>query len=100
MIVGNNDTDDCVRDARRQVRAEPRPSFADVVGISLRTRKVAWRIPDSTATKAHRLDARTGRKTGEFALGDSPHENNYAKEGRLIRPAAATAAGLPDLAPR
>jgi WD40 repeat protein len=73
------------------------PSFADVVGISLRTRKIVWRFPmeghrsdhmaispdgesllvsDSTANKVHRLDTRTGRKTGEFPSGDSPHENN------------------------
>jgi hypothetical protein len=82
-----------------------RPSFADVVGISLKTRQIIWRFPmegqrsdhmaispdgktllisDSTANKVHRLDARTGRKTGEFPSGDSPHENNYSKDGRLV----------------
>jgi hypothetical protein len=82
-----------------------RPSFADVVGISLRTRQIVWRFPmegqrsdhmaispdgksllisDSTANKVHRLDARTGRKTGEFPSGDSPHENNYSKDGSLV----------------
>src|ERR687896_487249 len=82
-----------------------RPSFADVVGISLRTQRIVWRFPmegqradhmaispdgrsllisDSTANKAHRLDARTRRKTGEFPSGDSPHENNYSKDGGLI----------------
>jgi hypothetical protein len=82
-----------------------RPSFADVVGISLRTQQIVWRFPmegqradhmaispdgrsllisDSTANKAHRLDARTGRKTGEFPSGDSPHENNYSKDGGLV----------------
>jgi hypothetical protein len=82
-----------------------RPSFADVVGISLKTQRIVWRFPmegqrsdhmaispdgtsllisDSTANKVHRLDARTGRKTGEFPSGDSPHENNYSKDGRLV----------------
>ena len=82
-----------------------RPSFADVVGISLKTQNIIWRFPmegqradhmaispdgksllisDSTANKVHRLDARTGRKTGEFPSGDSPHENNYSKDGRLV----------------
>jgi DNA-binding beta-propeller fold protein YncE len=82
-----------------------RPSFADVVGISLKTQQIVWRFPmegqradhmaispdgksllvsDSTANKVHRLDARTGRKTGEFPSGDSPHENNYSRDGRLV----------------
>lgn len=82
-----------------------RPSFADVVGIDLATRKIVWRFPmegqrsdhmgispdgrrllvsDSTANKVHELDAATGRKTGEFASGDSPHENNYTRDGSTI----------------
>jgi YVTN family beta-propeller protein len=82
-----------------------RPSFADVVGISLETQRIVWRFPmegqrsdhmaispdgesllvsDSTANKVHRLDTRTGRKTGEFPSGDSPHENNYSRDGSLI----------------
>jgi hypothetical protein len=82
-----------------------RPSFADVVGISLHTQRIVWRFPmegqrsdhmaispdgrsllvsDSTANKVHRLDTRTGRKTGEFPSGDSPHENNYSKDGKLV----------------
>jgi hypothetical protein len=82
-----------------------RPSFADVVGIDLGTRKIVWRFPmegqrsdhmaispdgrrllisDSTANKVHELDAATGRKTGEFASGDSPHENNYTRDGKLV----------------
>jgi hypothetical protein len=75
------------------------------VGISLRTGEIVWRFPmdgqrsdhmaispdggsllvsDSTANKVHRLDAATGRKTGEFPSGDSPHENNYSKDGGLV----------------
>jgi YVTN family beta-propeller protein len=82
-----------------------RPSFADVVAISLETQQIVWRFPmegqrsdhmaispdgenllvsDSTANKVHRLDTATGRKTGEFPSGDSPHENNYSKDGSLI----------------
>jgi len=82
-----------------------RPSFADVVGIDLRTGAIVWRFPmegqrsdhmgispdgrrllvsDSTANKVHQLDTLTGAKTGEFPSGDSPHESNYSKDGSLI----------------
>ena len=82
-----------------------RPSFADVVGIDLGTKKIVWRYPmegqrsdhmgispdgrrllvsDSTANKVHELDAATGRRTGEFPSGDSPHENNYTRDGSRI----------------
>ena len=85
--------------------AVSRPSFADVVGISLQTHEIVWRFPmegyradhmavspdgtrllvsDSTANKVHELDIRTGDKTGEFLTGDSPHENNYSKDGTRI----------------
>ena len=85
--------------------AVSRPSFADVVGISLPTREIVWRFPmegyradhmavspdgtrllvsDSTANKVHELDIRTGAKTGEFPTGDSPHENQYSKDGTRI----------------
>jgi DNA-binding beta-propeller fold protein YncE len=85
--------------------AVSRPSFADVVGISLQTHEIVWRFPmegyrsdhmavspdgtrllvsDSTANKVHELDLRTGDKTGEFPTGDSPHENNYSKDGTRI----------------
>jgi hypothetical protein len=82
-----------------------RPSFADVVGISLKTKGIVWRfqmegqrsdhmaispdgksllVSDSTGNKVHRLDTLTGRKTGEFESGDSPHENNYSKDGKRV----------------
>ena len=85
--------------------AVSRPSLADVVGIDLRSHQIVWRFPmegqrsdhmavspdgesllvsDSTANKVHRLDMRTGRKTGEFASGDSPHESNYTRDGARI----------------
>jgi YVTN family beta-propeller protein len=82
-----------------------RPSMADVVGIDLSTRKIVWRVPmegyrsdhmaispdgsrllvsDSTARKVHVIDPRVGRKVAEFPSGDSPHENNYSKDGTRI----------------
>jgi DNA-binding beta-propeller fold protein YncE len=85
--------------------AVSRPSFADVVGIDLRTQQIVWRfemegqrsdhmgvspdgtkllVSDSTANKVHELDLVTGQKTGEFESGDSPHENNYSEDGSRI----------------
>jgi len=82
-----------------------RPSLADVVGINLATRKIAWRFPmdgyrsdhmglspdgkqvavsDSTANVVHVLDTRTGKEVGQFPSGDSPHENTYSRDGSLI----------------
>src|SRR3954469_2854303 len=70
-----------------------RPSFADVVGIDLATRKIVWRFPmegqradhmaispdgasllvsDSTANKVQEIDTATGTKVGEIESGDSP----------------------------
>jgi len=82
-----------------------RPSFADVVAISLRTRKIVWRAkvdgnradhmaisPDgntllvsaSTAKLVDVIDTRKGQIVGRFPSGDQPHENNFSKDGRLI----------------
>jgi DNA-binding beta-propeller fold protein YncE len=82
-----------------------RPSLADVVGLDLRTHEIVWRFPmegyradhmgispdgtrllvsDSTANKVHVVDPRSGKKVGEFASGDSPHENNYSADGSRI----------------
>jgi DNA-binding beta-propeller fold protein YncE len=82
-----------------------RPSFADVVGIDLATKKIAWRAtvagyrsdhmaisPDgtrllvsaSTGNVVHQIDTATGKITGFFPSGDSPHENNYSKDGKLV----------------
>ena len=108
LFVGEgNDqyTDDMFTTHDGTLVAVSRPSFADVVGISLKTGKIVWRfemegqrsdhmavspdgrrllVSDSTANKVHELNLRTGRKTGEFPSGDSPHENNYSKDGRRI----------------
>jgi DNA-binding beta-propeller fold protein YncE len=82
-----------------------RPSFADVVGISLETEKIVWRVkvdgyradhmaisPDgkrvlvsaSTARKVHVIDVEAGKIVGEFESGDQPHENNYSVDGNTI----------------
>ena len=82
-----------------------RPSFADVVAIDLKTRRIAWRTPvegyradhmaispdgrtllvsASTAKKVHAIETATGRIVGGFPSGDQPHENNYSRDGRRI----------------
>jgi DNA-binding beta-propeller fold protein YncE len=82
-----------------------RPSLADVIGLDLHTGAILWRFrvdgqradhmamsPDgsrvavsaSTGNVVHILDTFTGRELGRFASGDSPHENNYSADGRLI----------------
>jgi hypothetical protein len=82
-----------------------RPSFADVVALDLRTRRIVWRAPvegyradhmaispdgrqlvvsASTARKVHAIDTRTGKLTGSFESGDQPHENNYSADGTKI----------------
>jgi YVTN family beta-propeller protein len=82
-----------------------RPSFADVVAIDLRTRRIIWRTkvegnrsdhmaisPDgrrlavsaSTARKVHMIDTRTGHLAGSFESGDQPHENNFSEDGSRI----------------
>jgi YVTN family beta-propeller protein len=82
-----------------------RPSFADVVAISLRTHEIVWRTrvegyrsdhmalsPDgarllvsaSTARKVQVLDTATGAVAGSFESGDQPHESNFSQDGSLI----------------
>ena len=98
-------TDDMYTTHDGRLLAVSRPSFADVVGIDLASGEIVWRFPmegyradhmgvspdgtrllvsDSTANKVHQLDILTGEKTGEFASGDSPHENNYTRDGELV----------------
>ena len=85
--------------------AVSRPSFADVVGIDLRTRDIVWRFPmhgqradhmalspdgtrllvsDSTANHVDELDVRTGEPLRQFPSGDTPHESNYSADGARI----------------
>jgi len=82
-----------------------RPSFADVVAISLRTGKIKWRVPvdgyradhmalsadgarllvsASTAKVVDVIDTAAGRTVTTFPSGDSPHESNYSRDGARI----------------
>ena len=87
-----------------------RPSLRDVVAIDLRSRDIqqpaiVWRFvvdgqrsdhmamsPDgsrvavsaSTGNVVHILDTNTGQEVGRFPSGDSPHENNYSRNGARI----------------
>ncbi|WP_423462997.1 YncE family protein [Promicromonospora sp. MS192] len=81
-----------------------RPSFADVVSISLATGEVEWRFPvsglradhmavspdgtqvavsASTGNRVHVLDIETGEEAGSFPTGDKPHENVYTADGLI-----------------
>ena len=82
-----------------------RPSFADVVSISLTTGRINWRFPvsgfrsdhmavspdgrrvavsASTSNTVHVLDIVTGQQVGSFATGDKPHENVFTGGGRYL----------------
>lgn len=82
-----------------------RPSFADVVAISLATGQIVWRFPvagyradhmamspngrrvvvsASTANVVHVLRVRDGKEVGRFPSGDSPHESTFIDGGRRI----------------
>lgn len=82
-----------------------RPSFGDVVAISLRTQKIVWRFavdgvrsdhmavsPDgkrvvvsaSTGNVVHVLRVSDGKQVGKFASGGSPHESVFIDGGRKI----------------
>ena len=82
-----------------------RPSFADVVGISLETGKIKWRFPvagqrsdhmaispdgkkvvvsASTADVVHVLRVSDGKELGQFPSGGSPHENVFIDGGEKI----------------
>src|SRR3954451_11485768 len=93
-----------------------RPSFADVVAIDLKTQKIVWRTPvggyradhmaispdgtrllvsASTANVVDQVDTATGKITGTFPSGDSPHESNYIDGGRKILHASIGRVYLP-----
>jgi DNA-binding beta-propeller fold protein YncE len=91
------------RDGRRVYFS--RPSFADVVAIDLRTKRIAWRVPvdgvradhmalspdgrrllvsASTGNVIDVIDTRRGRIVGRIPSGDQPHESNFSRDGRRI----------------
>jgi DNA-binding beta-propeller fold protein YncE len=82
-----------------------RPSFADVVAINLKSERIVWRthidgyradhmaisrngrrllVSASTANVIDVIDTRTGAIVGRVPSGDSPHENNFSEDGKLI----------------
>ncbi len=82
-----------------------RPSFADVVAISLATKEIVWRFPvagyrsdhmalspngkrvvvsASTADLVHVLRVADGTEVGQFPSGGSPHESVFIDGGRRI----------------
>jgi DNA-binding beta-propeller fold protein YncE len=82
-----------------------RPSFADVVAISVRTGRIAWRTPvggyradhmalspdgrrllvsASTERTIDVIATRTGRIVGRIPSGDQPHESNFSRDGKRI----------------
>jgi DNA-binding beta-propeller fold protein YncE len=82
-----------------------RPSFADVVAIDLKTEEIVWRtkvdgyradhmaisadgrrllVSASTANVVDVIRTGTGKIVDTFPSGDSPHENNFSKDGKLI----------------
>ncbi len=84
-----------------------RPSFADVVAISLETGKIVWRFPvagqrsdhmaispdgrevvvsASTGNVVHVLRVSDGKELGQFPSGGSPHENVYIDGGEQDHP--------------
>src|SRR3954447_7409089 len=82
-----------------------RPSFADVVAISVRTGKIAWRTPVGGYRADHMplsregrrllvspptertidvIATRTGRIVARIPSGDQPHESNFSRDGKRI----------------
>ena len=100
--------DDLYASADGRTLYASRPSFADVVAIDMATRKIVWRFPvtgvradhmaispdgkrlvvsthqAAGASFAEVLDSATGKKLGQFPSGDTPHENNFSRDGKLI----------------
>src|SRR3954453_21855627 len=82
-----------------------RPSFADVVAIGLKRKRILWRTPvegnrsdhmaispdgtrllvsASTARKVHVIDTKTGKIVANIESGDQPHESNFSRDGSRI----------------
>ena len=86
-----------------------RPSFADVISLSLETGEIVWRFPvsgfrsdhmamspdgmevavsSSTTGLVHLINVKDGSDAGQFKSGDAPHENHYFNDARYILNAA------------
>ncbi len=82
-----------------------RPSFADVVAINLKTGRIRWRtkvdgnradhmaiskngkrllVSASTAKVVDVIRTGDGKIVGRIPSGDSPHENNFSRDGKRI----------------
>jgi DNA-binding beta-propeller fold protein YncE len=82
-----------------------RPSFADVVAFDLTTKQIVWRArvdgyrsdhmaisPDgtrlavsaSTGNVVDVIDTTNGQIVAKVPAGESPHENNFSKDGSLL----------------
>ena len=93
-----------------------RPSFADVIALDVNSGQIKWRTPiegyrsdhaaispdgkiflvsASTARKVHAIDTTNGQIIGEFSSGESPHENTYSRDGKLIYHASIGKVYLP-----
>jgi WD40 repeat protein len=103
---GNNQyVDDMYSSDDCELLIVSRPSFADVVAISLDTHEIVWRFPvagqrsdhmaispdgrrvvvsASTANVVHVLRVRDGHEIGTFPSGGSPHESVFVDDGRTI----------------
>lgn len=107
LIGEGNDqfVDDMYSSADGRLVVISRPSFADVVAISLRTEKIVWRFPvagvrsdhmavspdgkrvvvsASTGNVVHVLRIKDGKQVGRFPSGGSPHESTYIDGGERI----------------
>jgi DNA-binding beta-propeller fold protein YncE len=82
-----------------------RPSFADVIALDMATGNIVWRVPvdgyradhmgispdgtqllvsASTEKMVDVIDPSVGSIVGRFPSGDTPHENNFSRDGSLI----------------
>lgn len=108
MLVGEGHdqyVDDMFSTPDGRLLIASRPSLADVVALDTGTGQVVWRFrvdgqradhmaisPDgrrvavsaSTGNVVHILDTASGTEVGRFPSGDSPHENNYSRDGSRI----------------
>lgn len=118
---GNNQyVDDGFTSPNGRVVYFSRPSFADVVAISLKTEKIIWRskvdgyradhmaisddgktllVSASTGNVIHVIDTRNGKTLARIPSGDAPHENNFSRDGKRIYHASIGTVYTPTDAP-